>query len=110
MTPSATSSFQHSPVTPLGRWAVGLAATFIVLFTINSVVFMPLFQYAPEGGLRQVLLPIYGIFMMLCGLAAGPVGLLAILRQHERSWMVWLTLLPAAFVIVFLAGEFLFPH
>lgn len=110
MITSVNPSFRHGPNTRLGRWAVGLAATFVVLFIINSVVFMPLFQYTPGTGWWQVLLPVYGIFMMLCGLAAGPVGLVAIVRQHERSWMVWLTLLPGAFALFFVLGEFLFPH
>jgi hypothetical protein len=57
-----------------------------------------------------MILPFYGIFMMLCGLAAGITGLVAIIRRHEHSWLVWLTLLPGSFVILFVAGEFLFPH
>ena len=52
----------------------------------------------------------YGIFMMLCGLAPGVIGLIAVFRRHERSWMVWLTILPGAFVVFFLLGEFLVPH
>ncbi len=110
MTTLVNPSFRRGPSTRLGRWAVGLAATFVLLFIINSVVFMPLFQYTPAEGWGQTLLPVYGVFMMLVGLAAGPVGLLAILRQHERSWMVWLTLLPGAFALFFILGEFLFPH
>jgi hypothetical protein len=33
-------------------------------------------------------MPFYGIFMLLCGLSAGIIGLIAVLRQHERSWLV----------------------
>jgi len=55
-------------------------------------------------------LPFYGIVMLLCGLAAGLVGAIAIIRQHERSWLVWLTVLAGALVVVFLLGEFLIPH
>jgi hypothetical protein len=56
------------------------------------------------------LLPFYGIFMMLCGLAAGVLGLIAVIRKHEHSWRVWLTILPGAFVLLFVLGEFLAPH
>lgn len=42
--------------------------------------------------------------MMLCGLAAGVVGLVAVIRQRELSWLVWLT---AFFMLL---GEFLLPH
>jgi hypothetical protein len=46
----------------------------------------------------------------LWGFATSVAGLIAILRQQERSWLVWLTLLPGVFLLVFLLGEFLLPH
>jgi hypothetical protein len=48
--------------------------------------------------------------MMLCGLAAGIVGLIAVIQKRERSWLVWLTIPPGAFVLFFALGEFLVPH
>jgi hypothetical protein len=110
MKTSVVSSLWKRPATRLGWWAVRLAAAFLVLFIINSAVFMPLGQYAPETWWRQTLLPFYGIFMLLCGLAAGIIGLIAVVRQHERSWLVWLTILPGAFVLFLVLGEFLVPH
>jgi hypothetical protein len=102
-----SSHFTEKPHTKLGRWAVGLGILFVVLFLINSFVFMPTSSDAPW---RQMVLPFYGIFMLLCGLAAGVVGLIAVIRQHERSWLVWLTLLPGLLVLFLLLGEFLVPH
>ena len=102
-----SSHFTEKPHTRLGRWAVGLGILFVVLFLINSFVFMPTSSDAPW---RQVVLPFYGIFMLLCGLSAGIVGLIAVLRQHEHSWLVWLTLLPGLFVLFLVLGEFLVPH
>jgi len=99
--------FLRRPGTRLGWWALGLGAVFVVLWIINSTVFMPSTVLIPW---RQVLLPFYGIFMLLCGLAAGIVGLIAVIRGHERSWLVWLTLLPGLFVLIFVLGEFLVPH
>lgn len=87
------------PGTRLGWWAVGLMAAFVVMYIITMAVI----------ALRLSLPPVYGIFMLLCGLAAGIVGLVAITRQHEHSWLVWLTLLPGAFVLFLLLGEFLVP-
>jgi len=52
----------------------------------------------------------YGLFMMACGLGGAVAGLLALLRHGERSWLVWLPLLPGALVIFLLLGEFLVPH
>ena len=95
------------PSTRLGWWSVGLAAAFVILMTINSAVFMRL----PEDMTwRVTVLPFYGIFMLLCGLAAGIVGLIAVIRRHERSWLVWLAILPGLFALVFMLGEFLVPH
>lgn len=45
-----------------------------------------------------------GIFMMLCGLAAGVSGASALVRMHEPSWLVWQTILAGAFVIFFSDG------
>jgi hypothetical protein len=53
---------------------------------VNSTVFMRL---SKDISWRQTILPFYGIFMMLCGLATLVVGLIAIVRNHERSWLVW---------------------
>lgn len=100
----------HRPSTDLGRWSVRLAGLFIILFAINSAVLMPLGQNPANEEWTHRYLPFYGIFMLLCGLAAGVIGLIAIVRRHERSWMVWLTVLPAAFVLFLLLGEFLIPH
>lgn len=84
-----------------------MAAAYVILMIINSTIFMRL----PEGiSWRVTVLPFYGIFMMLVGLAAGIVGLIAAIRQHERSWLVWLVILLGLFAFVFVLGEFLVPH
>jgi hypothetical protein len=95
------------PVTRLGWWAFWLGIAYLFLMTINSVVFMRLPE---EISWRVVLLPFYGIFTFLCGLVAAILALIAVIRKHERAVLVWLTLLPGLFVIVFLLGEFLVPH
>ena len=61
-------------------------------------------------GWGHALLPFYGIFMVLCGLASGVVGLIALLRNKERSWLVWVSVLPGALMLFLLLGEFLVPH
>ena len=100
--------FLSKPSTRLGWWSVGLAATFAVLMLINGAVFMQLSESA--DGFRQTVLPFFGIAMMAIGLAAGVTGAVAIIRQRERSWFVWLPILTGLFVALFVAGEFLFPH
>lgn len=99
--------FLSRPRTKLGWWSVALAATFVVLFIINATVFMP---STVEAAWRQAVLPFYAIAMLSCGLAAGIVGLIAVIRRHERSWLVWLTMLPGLMVVTLVLGEFLLPH
>lgn len=103
---SGRQRFFGRPVTRLGWWSVGLGVTFLLLWNITSTVFMPASVVVPW---RHLILPFYGIFMLLCGLAAGVLGLVAVLRR-ERSWLVWLTLLPGLFVLFFILGELLVPH
>jgi len=104
---TTSSHFLESPHTKLGWWSFWLMIVFVVMFIINSAVFMvPTFN--PAWG--PTLLPFYGIFMILCGLASGITGLVAIIRQHEHSWLVWLPLLPGLLVLFLILGEFLFPH
>ena len=98
MTTSPVRS-RWKPGTRLGWWAVWLMVAYVVMYIITMAVI----------ALRLSLPPIYGIFMLLCGLAAGIVSLVAIVKQHERSWLVWVALLPGIFVIFLLLGEFLVP-
>ncbi len=105
--PFSKNRFFALPSTKLGWWAVALAFIFGLTNIINATIFMRLPGDEPW---RQAILPIYGILMLACGLAAGMSGLAAIIRRGERSWVVWLTILPGVFVLFLLVGEFLFPH
>lgn len=100
-------SIFRAPSTRLGWWSAALMITFHILMAINTAVFMRLPEVVAWWG---ALLPFYGILMLLCGLAAGITGLIAIIRRRERSWLVWLAVLPGLFVIFLLLGEFLVPH
>ena len=87
-----SSHFFEKPHTKLGWWAVGLAAASIVLLFAWSIL--------PGGAWLS----------FICGLAGGIIALIAIIRQQERSWLVWLTLLPMLNVVIFILAEFLIPH
>ncbi len=107
MTRQPGSAFLQRPTTALAWWAVDLALAFLAMQVLNSAVFMRLAENIPW---RQTVLPFYGIVMMLCGAAAGVVGLMAMLQKHERSWMVVLATLFGASALLFLLAEFLVPH
>jgi multisubunit Na+/H+ antiporter MnhB subunit len=92
MTNKPGSPLWKRPATRLGWWAVGLAAASIVLSFAWSIL--------PGGALVA----------FTCGLAGGVLALIAMIRQRERSWLVFLSLLPMLFVLSFILGEFLNPH
>lgn len=109
----SNSTFWQRPSTRLGWWSIDLAVVFVVMFIINSAVFMQLAQTganAWNAWWQQTILPFYGIFMLLFGVAASVIGLMAVVRKHERSWLVWLTILPGAFTLFLVLGELLVPH
>ena len=87
-------NFLRMPRTPLGWWAVGLTALFVVLFISITSGF---FHFS-------------GFLSMGIGVVAGILTLLAIIWKRERAWLVWLMLLPGLFAIAFALGELLYPH
>jgi hypothetical protein len=87
-----SSHFLESPHTKLGWWAVGLAATSIVLLLTWSIL--------PGGAWLS----------FLCGIAGGIIALIAVIRRHERSWLIFLSILPMLNVVTFIVAELLIPH
>jgi hypothetical protein len=74
----------------------------VILFVINAAVFLPAPGVLPW---REAFV---GIVLLLCAIGGGIAALIALIRRHERSALVWLALLPGLFVI-FMIGEFLVP-
>jgi hypothetical protein len=86
-------SISFKPSTKLGWWSVGLASAYFVL--------MPMWSFFGSLGA-------YPAF--LCGFVAGIIGLIAVIKQHERSLLVYLAMIPLLFEVIFILGEFLIPH
>jgi hypothetical protein len=86
--------FLHLPLTWLGWLAVGLTALFIISFllTTNDIFHVP------------------GMLIMGIGVLGGIAAIVAILWKRERSWLLWLALLPGIFAILFSLGEVISPH
>lgn len=105
--PLPPKRFFAPPRTRLGWWSAGLFAAFVLMFLVNAFFLMPA---SIDAGPTRILLIFFGLAMLACGLASGIISLLAILRRGERSWLVWLPLLPAFWVIFMLLGELVFPH
>lgn len=91
---TTSSHFRELPHTKLGWWAVGLSVLFAALFLLVS----------------NDLLRFSGFLTMTMGVAAGLLTLVVVIWKRERSWLVWLMLLPGLFAILFALGEILVPH
>ena len=108
MSEKMKSAFWRRPSTKLGWWAVGLAVGWLG-FNIGSSIIVNIRSRMPATS-ENVFLINYGLLMLLVGLAAGIVALIALLRKREHSWLVWASLLPGLMAIVLVIGEFAIPH
>jgi len=107
------ASWKTVPHSRIGRVAQSLLIGYGLLFVLNQSAVV-LLNDMRESALGQVAsqLPVavwmlVGFAMLGIGLAASITSLIAIIRHHERSWLLWLALLPGLFVVFLLVGEFL---
>ncbi len=99
--------FLSWPRTRLGWWAIGLGLGTLLLPLLARLVSALL--TALSGGM-QVAVGVFGLLMVLCGIAGGIIGLIAVIRRHERSILVWAAILVGLSNLLLLGGEFLVPH
>lgn len=105
------------PKTSLGRWSIGLAVAFILLFALFQVLVASGLRGPFMFGGRPVPLPIPFINWSLplytagiSGMAALVTGLIGIVNSKERSILTFLATLIGLLVPLFLLGEVLIPH
>lgn len=76
-----------------------MAAMFVAMFLINGLVFM-------TGPIPILAVSIaYGFLFIAVGLGSGVVAILALAYKHEKSALVWATLLPGALMAFVVVGE-----
>lgn len=92
----------------MGRAATWTMLAFVSWFVLNQTI-LGFVQQQPDV-LPRTLLIIQGILGLGLGALAGVLALIAIVRRHDRSVLVFVAALPLAFVVFFLAGELLVPH
>ncbi len=92
------------PITRIGWWAIWLGVAFMILLIIKSMVLQP---FSTALHLSPLVHSSFSILMDLCGLAAVFVGLFAIIVRHERSWLLFLAILPSLYVFISLLIELL---
>lgn len=104
------------PATVIGQWSVGLIVTMPILFIIGTSFANSIYQDVPAAGtiLADIAARPALALTMLAGMAAGilafVMGVVAIIWKRDRAVLVFLATAIGALLLVFLAGEFAFPH
>lgn len=96
------------PKTHLGKWSFGLIVAFFVLLVVAQ------FVVAATGGGGETFadnLPVSLTMLAVwgTGIAAFVTGLLAIIRQRERSWLAYIAAFIGFLMLVFVLGELFGP-
>lgn len=89
--------FLGSPTSRLGWTSVWVFLASVVLASLNTLVIQPVTESRPGLDTPQM---IYNVITGLTMLTAGGMGLVALIRSHERSWAV---ILPVVIMIAALA-------
>jgi hypothetical protein len=112
----AIQSLKIFPITPLGKWSLGLIVAMPILFIIGISFANSIYESIPAGDtiLADIAARPALALSMLAGMAAGIsafiTGLLAIIRRKDYSLLVFVSSTIGALLVLFLAGEILFPH
>ncbi len=99
------------PTTKVGKWSVGLCIVFMILMVIvfMSVIFTPKEELSPN--FFEPLCPAVTLLIAgTCGIIASILGVMSIAKNKERSVLVFLATAIGVLALVFIVGEFLFPH
>ncbi len=95
------------PATRLGWWGFGLCAATGLLPLMAGLINRLLTSLS--GGI-QTAVALFGLLIVLCGATGGIIALVALIRNHERSILVWGSALIGLFYLLFIGGELVFPH
>ena len=99
------------PKTSLGRWSVGLAAAFVLLFVLHQTFAASARRNPPANPTPPNPVIIMAVVAdYISGIASIVTGIVSIMRRKERAILVFLVEIVGFFVLLFLLGEFLFPH
>jgi len=97
------------PKTKLGKWSVYLIGLFI-LFLIIFYILIATGQRGGDTFFSNTYLTIPFLLAAVSGVASFIVGPIAIIKQRERSVLVFLSSFVGLLITLFLAAELIFPH
>ena len=96
------------PKSRLGRWAVGLTLSFFVFLGV-FFIFASLGEKGGDTIFSNLKLTIPMLVAAASGICSFFTGLMAIVKNKERSVSVFLATLIGSFVLVMTFGEVFFP-
>lgn len=102
---------RHMPIaatSTAGRRAGWFALGFVAMAALAALRVLLVGDPESMGGTVWMLFTGFGA--LICGLTAGALALVALLRHGERSLVAWLALAPGLLALIFLLMELLFPH
>ena len=97
------------PRTLLGKWSIWLIITFIALF----ITFQLLVASGQRGGatfFSNLALTLPMLFAGISGISAFFTGIICIIKNKDKSVLVFIATILGFFILLFVSGEFLFPH
>jgi cytochrome bd-type quinol oxidase subunit 2 len=100
----------YFPATSLGRWSVALVIAMFVLFVVAFGVVIFGHQTGGETFTDNLYISIPMSGAVFAGIASFITGLIAILKQKERSVTALISTGIGLCLLIFILGEFLFPH
>ena len=104
------SKVQFLPKTTTGKWSVGLIIAFFLLVTLGNFIVKIQGPRADQTFLSNPALSISMLSAGISGIASFFAGILSIIRNKERSILVFLSILIGFFILIFILGEILVPH
>ena len=97
------------PRSKYGKWAI----YFILAFAIFLALFFLLVERGERGGatfFSNLKLTIPFLAAAISGIAAFITGLFSVFKEKDHSFLVYLAIIVGLFVLIFLIGEFTYPH
>lgn len=104
------------PKTTFGKWSFYLILTMPVLLIIVGTIVGNMYQNVPAGNTiweditSRPLVAVSALLALGTGISSFATGLYAIIKQGERSWLVYISTGIGALLLLFLAGEFILTH
>lgn len=97
------------PKTYLGKWTIGLIVFFFAFLGL-FFIFVKLGERGGETFFSNPKLAISILIAAVCGIAAFFSGIIGIVKNKERSILVFLATLIGFFVLFWSFAEIAFPH